>query len=363
MRGLLPLPAPAGGAEALIGLERHLPRAAGPARPRADGPRRRRAAVAAAHRPVFLPAFDNPRSRRATTARSCACRRRTARVHDRLVRGPAALLPGRRHRLAGGPRHRERPRDVRGAAAVAELRLHPRGGLPARGAGARGASMREAAAAAGVTIVTGDTKVVDRGKGDGVYINTAGVGGGARAPHRPRRGARPATHRPLGRPRPHGIAIMSVREGLDFETAIESDCAPLAAPVLASRGRGRRPLPARPDARRAGAALNEIARGRASTRVEEADVPVQDGWGGPARCWASTRSTWRTRAAWSLRAAADAAGALAVLRAHAAAAGALEFGVVGDPPAGSRWPRASAPPWSTSPAASSSRASADPSSC
>ena len=83
-------------------------------------------------------------------------------------------------------------------------------------------------------LVTGDTKVVDRGKADGLYINTAGIGGiVAPAP------IGPASVRPgdavilsgdVGR---HGIAVMAAREGLGFETTIESDCAPLAAPVLA----------------------------------------------------------------------------------------------------------------------------------
>ena len=82
--------------------------------------------------------------------------------------------------------------------------------------------------------MTGDTKVVDRGKGDGVFINTAGIGVVV-AP----RPIAPASVRPgdavlvsgdLGR---HGMAIMAVREDLSFESAIESDCAPLVDPVMA----------------------------------------------------------------------------------------------------------------------------------
>lgn len=95
-------------------------------------------------------------------------------------------------------------------------------------------SMRTSAEAAGVQIVTGDTKVVDKGKGDGLFINTAGIGV---VEHE--LSISPAIIRPgdvillsgdVGR---HGIAIMAVREGLEFETTIESDCAPVAAPVLA----------------------------------------------------------------------------------------------------------------------------------
>ncbi|HSK11221.1 MAG TPA: hydrogenase expression/formation protein HypE [Vicinamibacterales bacterium] len=95
-------------------------------------------------------------------------------------------------------------------------------------------SMQEAAALAGVHVVTGDTKVVERGKGDGLYINTAGVG---TVEHDLR--IAPASVQPgdvvilsgdVGR---HGMAVMAAREGLGFEAPIESDCAPLAAPVLA----------------------------------------------------------------------------------------------------------------------------------
>jgi len=94
-------------------------------------------------------------------------------------------------------------------------------------------SMRVAADGAGVSIVTGDTKVVDHGKGDGVYINTAGVGvlehDRTIAPASVRPGDVVLLNGDVGR---HGIAIMAVREGLEFESTIESDCAPLARPVL-----------------------------------------------------------------------------------------------------------------------------------
>ena len=90
------------------------------------------------------------------------------------------------------------------------------------------ASMRAACEEAGVALVTGDTKVVDRGKGDGVFITTAGVGlvpeGLSLSIHAARPGDRILLSGTLG---DHGIAIMSVREGLEFETALESDTAPL----------------------------------------------------------------------------------------------------------------------------------------
>jgi len=93
------------------------------------------------------------------------------------------------------------------------------------------ASMRRACDAAGVTLVTGDTKVVDRGKGDKVFITTTGIGVLPLARvARPLsiRGARPGDQVLVsGTIGDHGVAIMSVREGIEFETRLESDCAPL----------------------------------------------------------------------------------------------------------------------------------------
>ncbi|MDD3580237.1 MAG: hydrogenase expression/formation protein HypE, partial [Desulfobacca sp.] len=85
-----------------------------------------------------------------------------------------------------------------------------------------------------VQLVTGDTKVVERGQGDGLYINTAGLGLITHtldiAPARVRPGDMALVNGDLGR---HGMAVMAVREGLAFETPIESDAAPLADLVLA----------------------------------------------------------------------------------------------------------------------------------
>jgi hydrogenase expression/formation protein HypE len=89
-------------------------------------------------------------------------------------------------------------------------------------------SMRKAAEECGVRIVTGDTKVVDRGKGDGLFVNTAGLGfipdNIDIRPHRIQTGDAILVSGDLGR---HGIAIMAQREGLGFDTTIESDCATL----------------------------------------------------------------------------------------------------------------------------------------
>ena len=140
------------------------------------------------------------------------------------------------------------------------------------------ASMAESAREAGVRLVTGDTKVVNRGHGDGVYINTSGVGvlapgvnlGGAQI----RPGDKVLVTGTLG---DHGITIMSCREGLSFSADLESDAAPLnhlIAEVLA----------AAPDARcfrdptRGGLAstLNELAaQSNTDITVEEDAVPVK----------------------------------------------------------------------------------------
>jgi hydrogenase expression/formation protein HypE len=94
-------------------------------------------------------------------------------------------------------------------------------------------SMKQEAVAAGVQLVTGDTKVVDRGKGDGIFINTAGVGVIEHdltiSPASTRPGDQILLSGDLGR---HGISIMAAREGLEFETEIKSDCAPLASVIM-----------------------------------------------------------------------------------------------------------------------------------
>ncbi len=105
-------------------------------------------------------------------------------------------------------------------------------GLPMETLWAVVQSLKQSAEAAGVQLVTGDTKVVDRGKGDGVFINTAGVGlvetGLTIAPSSVKAGDVVLLSGDIGR---HGIAIMAMRQGLEFESKIESDCAPLNGAV------------------------------------------------------------------------------------------------------------------------------------
>ncbi len=140
-------------------------------------------------------------------------------------------------------------------------------------------SMQHAAATAGVQLVTGDTKVVDKGKGDGLFINTAGIGviehPAAPAPAHVVPGDVVVLSGDIGR---HGIAIMSVREGLQFESAIESDCAPLAAPVMALLEHGLQ-IHCLRDLTRGGLAsgLNEIAMAAGvQLDIDESAVAVRD---------------------------------------------------------------------------------------
>jgi len=154
-------------------------------------------------------------------------------------------------------------------------------------------SMQQAAAAAKVQLVTGDTKVVDKGKGDGIFVNTSGIGlvessfstAGADGGVRPSTSMiGPAAVQPgdvvivsgdLGR---HGIAILSVREGLEFESPILSDTASVWPAVEALLNAGIE-IHCLRDLTRGGMAttLNEIASDRnICIKLEETLIPVQE---------------------------------------------------------------------------------------
>lgn len=150
-------------------------------------------------------------------------------------------------------------------------------GLPVAQLGAIVEAMAAAARTAGVQIVAGDTKVVDKGHGDGIYINTSGIGvipeGVEIAPNRARPGDVVIVSGELGL---HGIAILSVREGLEFGAPIESDCAALNGLVTAMLAASR-DIHVLRDATRGGlaAVLNEIARAsNVGIAYEERNVPV-----------------------------------------------------------------------------------------
>jgi hydrogenase expression/formation protein HypE len=144
--------------------------------------------------------------------------------------------------------------------------------------------MRDAAREAGVQLVTGDTKVVNRGKGDKIFITTTGVGVIEKpieiSASRARPGDRILVNGYVG---DHGMAIMSQRENLEFEGAIESDCAPLnslvAAMLEVSGPNGDCPIHVLRDPTRGGVAttLNEIAaRSDVGMLLQEDAIPVRD---------------------------------------------------------------------------------------
>jgi hydrogenase expression/formation protein HypE len=139
--------------------------------------------------------------------------------------------------------------------------------------------MARAAATAGVKIVTGDTKVVERGHGDGCYINTAGVGllraGVQVGPSRAMPGDAILVSGFIG---DHGMAIMSVREGLEFESQIRSDCAALNGLIAEALGAAGAAIHTMRDPTRGGLAstLNEIAQASGvGIEIDEPSLPVR----------------------------------------------------------------------------------------
>jgi hydrogenase expression/formation protein HypE len=141
------------------------------------------------------------------------------------------------------------------------------------------ASMARASREAGVELVTGDTKVVEHGKGDGIFVTTSGIGVVFADPIPDPKAVRPGDvvviSGPIGL---HGMAIMSVREGLAFDSDLASDSAPLGDLVAAVYGAGARPRCLR-DPTRGGVAatLAEIAQtSRTSILLDESALPVPE---------------------------------------------------------------------------------------
>jgi hydrogenase expression/formation protein HypE len=140
-------------------------------------------------------------------------------------------------------------------------------------------SMARAASEAGVPVVTGDTKVVERGKGDGLFINTSGVGlvreGVALSASQARPGDLVLLSGTLG---DHGIAIMAEREGLEFETPLESDSAALHT-LVAAMLEASSSIRALRDPTRGGlsSTLNEIAAAsKVGMLLEEDSIPIRE---------------------------------------------------------------------------------------
>lgn len=144
-------------------------------------------------------------------------------------------------------------------------------------------SLQRAAHDAGVQVVTGDTKVVEKGKGDGLFINTTGIGlvpnGLELSADRARPGDKILLSGSIG---DHGIAILAQREGLEFETEIQSDSAALhtlVVAILAAVSRTTSDLRCMRDPTRGGVSstLNEIAQqSRVGIELEESVLPIHD---------------------------------------------------------------------------------------
>ena len=139
-------------------------------------------------------------------------------------------------------------------------------------------SIRRAAEKAGVSIVTGDTKVVERGKGDKIFINTSGLGHIHPQAHISTKNVRAGDKIIVsGAIATHGIAIMSVREGLEFETTLTSDSAPLNHTVKALLDEFGTDIHLLKDPTRGGVAsvLNEVARdSRLGVNLFQQPIPV-----------------------------------------------------------------------------------------
>ena len=226
-----------------------------------------------------------------------------ARADDRQLRRQADPLPRRLDRRARGERHGQRPRRRRGAPARAHALARARGGARrGRPAGRGRGDRRRRRGGRGVEVVAGDTKVVERGHCDSMYVTTTGLGQldpRARALARTRSGPgdRILVSGPIGE---HGTAVMLARGEFELEAPVESDTRSLW-PAGRRAARRRRPvaaLPARrdPGRRRLGAERARAASGVAMV-VREAAVPVRPA-GAPARARssASTPCTSRTRA-------------------------------------------------------------------
>ena len=144
-------------------------------------------------------------------------------------------------------------------------------------------SLQRAAAEAGVQVVTGDTKVVEKGKGDGLFINTTGIGlvpeGVDLSADRARPGDKVLLSGSIG---DHGIAILAQREGLEFETQIQSDSAALhtlVAEILRVTSNVTREIRCMRDPTRGGVSstLNEIAeRSRVGIELVESSLPIHE---------------------------------------------------------------------------------------
>ena len=199
-------------------------------------------------------------------------------------------------------------------------------------------SMRITADEVRVQLVTGDTKVVDKGKGDGIFVNTAGIGVVEHslkiAPSSVRPGDVILLSGDLGR---HGIAIMAMREGLSFETTIESDCAPLWQPIAALLAAGIE-IHCLRDLTRGGlsSGLIEIAEAAAMRiSIDELTIPVREDVAGACEILGLDPLYLANEGRFiAFVPEHETARALDILNQHAVSSGAIKIGQVQEKPAG-----------------------------
>ena len=230
-------------------------------------------------RTVFLPAFDNPVLARLddqAVVRINGCR--LAFTTDSFVVKPlffpggdigALAVYGTVNDLAMGG---AQPLFLSAAFIIEE-------GLPLDVLRRVVGSLQRAAAEVGAEVVTGDTKVVEKGSGDGLFVNTSGLGIVPDGVELSADGARPGDRVLLsGSLGEHGITILAQREGLEFESPLQSDSAPLHS-LVADMLRVTRGFRCFRDPTRGGlsSALNEIAaQSRVGIELEERAIPLRD---------------------------------------------------------------------------------------
>ena len=247
-----------------------------------DGARRRRQGLPDPDRGAARPRLRLRRPRRAGRRRGGRGRGARARDHDRQLRRQADPLPRRVDRGAGGQRHRQRPRGLRRPPARAHGLAGARGGARRRRAAGRGrGDGGERAARPASRSSAGDTKVVERGHCDSMYVCTTGLG---RIDDRARLGTgaiepgdRVLVSGPIGA---HGTAIMLARDELGLDAEVASDTRSLWPAVDAMLEAAGPALRCMRDATRGGvaSALNELARASGvAIQVSEAAVPVLPG--------------------------------------------------------------------------------------
>ena len=195
-------------------------------------------------------------------------------------------------------------------------------------------SMRAAAQIAGVSIIAGDTKVIGRANGDGLYVNTSGVGEivvpEPLAPERISPGDAIILTGDVAR---HGIAVMARRHGLAFDPPVASDCASLHAPFLELFAQGPVPHCARDLTRGGlGGALGELAAAAGvAIQIDEAQIPVAAPVRGACELLGFDPLFVANEGCAAIFVApADVPAALAVLKRHPATAGAVAIGEVSE---------------------------------